>query len=106
MTSEAGQAPQAASAHGFGGKSTGRRVRSARPDGWGQHHYFEERNDEAAAERIGACSKGFRLIGALARGELASCRNTAVASVSGDDVNQGSAALPGRCLAHSAYSST
>src|SRR5512133_1770059 len=33
VTSEAGQAPQAASAHGFGGKSTERRAERVRADG-------------------------------------------------------------------------
>ncbi|HMA91331.1 MAG TPA: hypothetical protein VKP30_01540, partial [Polyangiaceae bacterium] len=64
VTSEAGQAPQAASTHGFGGKSTGSRAQRA--SGWmGHHHYFEQRRDEAALRsgRIGACSRDFKPIG-------------------------------------------
>ncbi|HMA91159.1 MAG TPA: hypothetical protein VKP30_00675, partial [Polyangiaceae bacterium] len=44
-------------------------ARSARPGGWGQHHYFEERSDEAAlrSERISACSRDFKPFGVLER---------------------------------------
>lgn len=61
MTSEAGQA---ASAHGIGGKPT---ERSARPGGWVQHYYFEERSDETAlrSERIGTRIRDFKPLGGV-----------------------------------------
>src|SRR5512145_3215080 len=40
---------------------------SAHPGGWGQHHYFEVRNDAAAlrSEKIGACSGDFKRFGVV-----------------------------------------
>ncbi|MGE5786284.1 MAG: hypothetical protein ACM3ZE_16920, partial [Myxococcales bacterium] len=66
VTSEAGHAPQAA-VHMALGESRPGVARSARACGWGQHHYFEERSDEAAlrSERIGACSRDFKLFRVL-----------------------------------------